>query len=94
MMMASRKLIEGYIVSGPDTKASDGRTPKGLGAASYKDDPEAHSVNQTSIVYNAELAYVLGALNAAYNIEEKAPNAPPETLKEKMDKMNREDSGE
>ena len=92
MMKAAGKLIEGYVVSGPDTNATDGRTPKGLGAASYRDDEKASSVNTPNILYNASLAYVLGALNASYNITQ-APNQPPKTLDEKIHERNRKDSG-
>ena len=92
MMKAAGKLIEGYVVSGPDTSATDGRTPKGLGAASYQDDDKASSVNAPNILYNASLAYVLGALNASYNITQ-APNQPAKTLDEKIHERNRKDSG-
>lgn len=66
---ASGKIIPGYLVAGPDASPTDGVTPKDLGMMSYVDDSRARSVNEATLLDNAVLAYLLGALNVANNPE-------------------------
>jgi endoglucanase len=79
----SGKLVPGYLVDGPNELATDGKTPKGLGASSYVDDPAAKSVNESRLLNNASLAYLLGVLNSSYNTSadllEKGPDSLPKS---------------
>lgn len=80
-MEASGKVIPGYLVDGPNETPTDGKTPKGLGALSYVDEAAATSVNESTLLNNAALAYLLAALNDAYNAgqaqgEPKGPASP------------------
>lgn len=68
LSMAKKKVVPGLMVGGPNAEPGDGVTPPGLEARSYVDKEDAASVNDTSILYNAGLAFVLGALNASYNL--------------------------
>ncbi len=67
LVRVTHKVIPGLLVAGPNHFAKDGKTPAGLHALSYIDDPKAADVNKTEIMYNASLVYVLGMLNAVYN---------------------------
>lgn len=71
------KLVPGLVVDGPNEFATDGKTPKGQGILSYADAPGATGSNEPRIMNNASLAYLLGALNAAYNVgqETESPSA-------------------
>ncbi|WP_303674094.1 glycoside hydrolase family 9 protein [Vampirovibrio chlorellavorus] len=77
------KVVPGLLVDGPNEGATDGSTPKGLGARSYVDEAKATGSNESRILNNASLAFVLAALNDAYNSgpqgdKEKSgdPNSP------------------
>jgi endoglucanase len=78
-MIASGKLIPGYVVDGPDEAATDGKTPTGQGAASYVDDAAAKSVNEPKLLNNASLACLLALLNDAYNVSAKDDQAGPKS---------------
>lgn len=60
-------LIPGMLVYGPNSKADDGKTTPGLKDLSYLDHSGAWASNGFTILNNANLAYALGLLNAAYN---------------------------
>lgn len=66
-MSQMNTLIPGYLVDGPNEAPRDNLTPKGVGALSYVDDAKAYSSNESTILNNAGLAYLLATLNAAYN---------------------------
>jgi hypothetical protein len=38
---------------------------------SYVDDAQAYDVNDSTIIYNASLAYTLSTLNAVYNLSQE-----------------------
>lgn len=67
-MSASKKTIPGFLVDGPDEVSGVAMVPVGQGAASYVDDPVAASVNESTLLNNAGLAYVLAVLNDVYNV--------------------------
>lgn len=79
-MQASGKVVPGYMVSGPNNTASDGVTPKGLEGLSYVDDAKASAVNESTLLDNVGLAYLLGVLNASYNIGKEQNTAPKTPL--------------
>lgn len=70
-MEATNKLLLGYVVDGPNELATDGKTPKDRGSASYVDEAAAKSVNEPKILNNASLAYLLALLNDSYNATAK-----------------------
>lgn len=78
--MASGKIVPGLLVDGPNEAATDGKTPKGMGARSYVDDSAATSVNESRLMNNAGFAFLLAALNDTYNSkaeeEQSAPAGP------------------
>jgi len=67
LVMGSKKLIPGLLVSGPNADASDGITVPNLGPLSYADSPAAVDSNQSEIVYNAALVNILSQLNDIFN---------------------------
>jgi endoglucanase len=77
-MEVANKVLPGYMVDGPNEAPTDGKTPRGLGPLSYTDHAKAFSVNEATLLNNAALAYLLGALNHAYNKaqEQEAPTTP------------------
>lgn len=76
-MESSEKTLPGYLVDGPNEAANDGKTPKNLGARSYIDNAKATAVNESTLLNNAGLVYLLGSLNDSYNTAtETAPSAP------------------
>jgi endoglucanase len=76
-MELSEKTLPGYMVDGPNEAATDGKTTKNLGPLSYTDNAKAFSVNESTLLNNAELAYLLGALNNTYNkAQEETSNTP------------------
>jgi len=79
-MEASGKLLLGYLVDGPNQFATDGKTPKDRGAASYIDDAAAKSGNEPKILNNASLAYLLALLNDSYNAAPKEETSAPKSL--------------
>lgn len=79
--MVTGKLVPGLLVDGPNTAATDGKTPQGLGARSYVDDAAATGSNESRLMNNASLAFLLAALNDAYNASaqdaaEQKPTGP------------------
>ncbi len=70
MMVVSGKILPGYLVSGPNQFSTEPDVPQGAGPRSYVDTYKAPSVNEPNIVNNASLLFVLGMLNAAYNISQ------------------------
>jgi endoglucanase len=78
-MQVMDKTIPGFMVDGPNSEANDGKTLKGYGAYSYTDDAAAASVNESTILNNASLAYLLGVLNDAYNTG-REPGASDQNL--------------
>lgn len=64
---ASGKVIPGLLVDGPNAGATDGRTPKDIGARSYLDDAGATGSNEPRILNNASMAFLLAVLNDSYN---------------------------
>jgi len=81
-MEASGKVLPGFLVDGPNSSPTDGKTPRGLGPASYIDDAAAKSVNESKLLNNASLAYLLATLNEVFNAakaeEEAGPKSPLE----------------
>ncbi|HEY9687837.1 MAG TPA: glycoside hydrolase family 9 protein [Coleofasciculaceae cyanobacterium] len=75
-MEATGKLIPGYLVDGPNETATDGKTPKGFGPMSYTDNAAATAVNESTILNNASLAFVLGVLNDTYNVNKEISDTP------------------
>ncbi|WP_373532832.1 glycoside hydrolase family 9 protein [Vampirovibrio sp.] len=77
---AMGKVVPGLLVDGPNETAADGKTPAGLGARSYVDDAEATGSNESRLMNNASLAFLLAALNDAYNSaaqnEDQKPAGP------------------
>ncbi len=67
------KLIPGLLVGGPDENNADPMVPKAAGARSYADRADAPGVNESTILSNASLAYLLGILNASYNVDKAHP---------------------
>lgn len=72
----SGKLVPGYLVDGPNEFATDGKTPKGMGASSYVDSAAAKAVNESKLLNNASLAHLLAVLNASYNTSTGSGNIP------------------
>jgi endoglucanase len=68
LSLATKKVVPGLLVAGPNPAAEDGQTPTGQGPLSYADSPQAFGSNEPSIVYNASLAFLLASLNAVYNL--------------------------
>lgn len=64
---AAGKVVPGLFVDGPNEAATDGKTPKGVGARSYLDDAGATGSNESRILNNASLAFLLAVLNGSYN---------------------------
>lgn len=79
-MAISGKTLPGYLVDGPNEAPTDGVTPKGIGPLSYTDSAKASSVNESTLLNNAELAYLLGSLNHAYNKAETVQPSVPAPL--------------
>jgi endoglucanase len=81
-MEVAGKVLPGYLVDGPNNAPTDGKTPKGQGPASYVDEAAAKSVNESKLLNNASLAYLLALLNESYNAannpEEAGPKSPLE----------------
>lgn len=67
LAQATKKQIPGLLVGGPNADSKDTKTPAGLAMLSYVDDAQAFDVNDSTILYNASLAYILSTLNASYN---------------------------
>lgn len=78
-MEIADKALPGYLVDGPNEFATDGKTPKGVGPLSYTDQAKATAVNESTLLNNAELAYLLGSLNNAYN-QTQGMESQPKTL--------------
>jgi endoglucanase len=76
-MQVLGKTLPGYLVNGPDENAPEGKTPKNAGALSYTDQASVASVNESTLLNNASLAYVLGILNATFNASEACPPDAP-----------------
>ena len=68
LSISQKRPVPGLMVNGPNAEPTDGTTPPARGMRSYADNAMAASSNEPGIFYNASLAFVLGALNAAYNL--------------------------
>ena len=90
-MQTTDKTMPGYLVAGPNEDAPEADVPKKAGASSYVDKAEATSVNESTILYNAGLVYVLGLLNNAYNLGNEAPDQGPVEIDPR--EMNKDEPG-
>lgn len=59
-MEATKVVIPGLLVNGPNNEAHDGKYPKGLGPRGYIDNWHAYSCNETAIDSNGPLVFVVG----------------------------------
>jgi len=66
-MEAKGSVLPGFLVDGPNEAAMDGKTPPHQAFLSYVDDAKASGVNESSILNNASLAYLLAYLNNSFN---------------------------
>ncbi|MDC7227792.1 MAG: glycoside hydrolase family 9 protein [Spirochaetales bacterium] len=64
IVQASKTVIPGLLVGGPNNSAEDGCYPAGLGKLGYADLPEAYSCNEYAVDYNAPLVFLSGGLAA------------------------------
>ncbi len=62
MAQASNKILPGFLVTGPDRAATDPRTPKARGAASYADHHGAADSNSASLSATAALIALIAGL--------------------------------
>ncbi|MBN2440803.1 MAG: glycoside hydrolase family 9 protein [Spirochaetales bacterium] len=60
VVQASKIMVPGLLMGGPNDEAQDGKYPKNLGPKGYVDNPEAYSCNEYAIDYNAPLVFLAG----------------------------------
>ncbi|MBN2534881.1 MAG: glycoside hydrolase family 9 protein [Spirochaetales bacterium] len=58
--MASKIIVPGLLMGGPNDDAQDGKYPKDMGPKGYIDHPAAYSCNEYAIDYNAPLVFLAG----------------------------------
>jgi endoglucanase len=59
-MMATGKVLPGFMVGGPNNTANDNIATPGLGIKSYIDNQKSYATNEYAIDYNASLVFMLG----------------------------------
>jgi endoglucanase len=60
LIEASKKMVPGLLMGGPNDDAQDGKYSKDLGPKGYIDHPGAYSCNEYAIDYNAPLVFLAG----------------------------------
>ncbi|MBN1698466.1 MAG: glycoside hydrolase family 9 protein [Spirochaetales bacterium] len=60
IVQASKVIVPGLMMGGPNDEAQDGKYPKDLGPRGYVDNWAAYSCNEYAIDYNAPLVFLAG----------------------------------